>query len=35
MLNGRIVQLRKLIADDVDAVLAVMQDPAVERWWGD
>ena len=33
-LRGKLVRLRRLTADDVDGVVAVMQDPTVERWWG-
>ncbi len=34
LLQGRLVTLRTVGASDVDAILAVMRDPTVSRWWG-
>ena len=33
-LRGERVVLRPLVEDDVDAVLAILGEPAVARWWG-
>jgi aminoglycoside 6'-N-acetyltransferase len=33
-LTGAFAHLRRLTRHDLDAVLAVLQDPTVARWWG-
>jgi aminoglycoside 6'-N-acetyltransferase len=33
-LRGERVVLRPLVEDDLDAVLAILGEPAVARWWG-
>jgi hypothetical protein len=33
-LRGERVALRPLVADDLGAVYAALQEPAVARWWG-
>lgn len=35
LLSGKLVTLRRVEATDIDAILAVLQDPTVSRWWGE
>jgi aminoglycoside 6'-N-acetyltransferase len=35
VLSGRGLVLRLIGAGDLDAILAVLQDPSVARWWGE
>ncbi|MEP6872046.1 MAG: GNAT family protein [Anaerolineaceae bacterium] len=34
LLYGKLVTLRTVETSDTDAILAVLQDPTVSRWWG-
>ncbi len=34
LLMGKLVTLRSIEMSEVDAILAVLQDPTVSRWWG-